>query len=55
VEGYIKAGIDAGAQIAPGSWRPPIRKGWYVEPTVFTHADNALSSTLIRGQREASR
>jgi aldehyde dehydrogenase (NAD+) len=42
VEGYIKAGIDAGARIALGGGRPPIKKGWYVEPTVFTHVDNSM-------------
>jgi hypothetical protein len=36
-------------------WATTFKKGWYVEPAVFTNVDNALSSTLIRGQREASR
>jgi aldehyde dehydrogenase (NAD+) len=42
VEGYIKAGVDAGARIALGGGRPPIKRGWYVEPTVFTHVNNSM-------------
>jgi acyl-CoA reductase-like NAD-dependent aldehyde dehydrogenase len=39
VEGYIKSGIEEGARLALGGKRPaqpPLDKGYYVMPTVFT-------------------
>jgi len=43
VEGYIAAGIDAGANVAVGGGRPTLDDdGYYVEPTVFTEVDNAM-------------
>jgi betaine-aldehyde dehydrogenase len=42
VEGYIRAGIDAGAKLVLGGRRPDIAKGWYVEPTIFSDVDNSM-------------
>jgi aldehyde dehydrogenase (NAD+) len=43
VEGYLKAGKDAGATVALGGGRPAhLPKGWYVEPTIFTDVDNSM-------------
>lgn len=42
VENYIKLGIEEGAKVALGGGRPPIEKGWYVEPTIFTEVDNSM-------------
>lgn len=40
---YIDAGKDEGAVIATGGGRPAgLDKGFYVQPTVFTGADNAM-------------
>jgi acyl-CoA reductase-like NAD-dependent aldehyde dehydrogenase len=42
VEGYIAKGVDEGAKIAAGGGRPKhLDRGWFVEPTVFAHVDNA--------------
>jgi aldehyde dehydrogenase (NAD+) len=42
VEGYIAAGIAAGATLAAGGKRPEhLDRGWFVEPTVFGNVDNA--------------
>ncbi len=40
VESYIKSGIDEGAKLILGGTRPtapPLDKGFYVMPTIFTH------------------
>jgi betaine-aldehyde dehydrogenase len=40
VEAYIKSGIEQGAQLVLGGKRPaapPMNKGYYVVPTMFTH------------------
>jgi acyl-CoA reductase-like NAD-dependent aldehyde dehydrogenase len=40
VEAFIKSGIDEGARLVLGGERPtepPLNKGYYVMPTVFTH------------------
>jgi acyl-CoA reductase-like NAD-dependent aldehyde dehydrogenase len=40
VEGYIKSGIEEGAKLLLGGKRPldpPLNKGYFVMPTVFTH------------------
>ncbi len=43
VEGYIRSGLDDGAQIVTGGGRPASRvRGWYVEPTVFSGVDNGM-------------
>lgn len=42
VEGYIQSGVDQGATLALGGGRPPIPKGWYVEPTIFSNVDNEM-------------
>jgi acyl-CoA reductase-like NAD-dependent aldehyde dehydrogenase len=43
VEGFIKSGVDAGATLACGGKRPAhLPKGFYVEPTLFTHATNEM-------------
>ncbi len=43
VEGYIRIGREEGARIACGGGRPAgLRKGWYVEPTVFVDVDNRM-------------
>jgi betaine-aldehyde dehydrogenase len=49
VEQYIKAGIGNGAKLVLGGKRPtspPLNKGWYVMPTVFTGVGQ--NSTLGR-------
>jgi betaine-aldehyde dehydrogenase len=43
IEGYLESGREEGATIAVGGGRPSgLGKGWYVEPTVFTHVDNKM-------------
>jgi aldehyde dehydrogenase (NAD+) len=43
VLGYIKAGVDEGAKIAVGGKRPEhLKKGYYVEPTIFTDVKNSM-------------
>ena len=43
VEGYIASGLDEGATLALGGGRPHgLERGFYVEPTVFRGADNAM-------------
>jgi aldehyde dehydrogenase (NAD+) len=43
VEGYIASGVADGAKIATGGGRPAgLDRGWYVEPTLFTDADNSM-------------
>ncbi len=42
VEGYVAAGLAAGARLATGGGRPVgLDHGWYVEPTVLLDVDNA--------------
>ncbi|MBX7433265.1 aldehyde dehydrogenase [Mycobacterium sp. Y57] len=45
VSGYIDQGIRAGARVVTGGAGMPagLEKGWYVRPTVFDQADNAMS------------
>jgi aldehyde dehydrogenase (NAD+) len=41
VEHYIKAGKDAGFQLATGGGRPQnLKKGFFIEPTVFGNVSN---------------
>ncbi len=43
VEGYIKAGLDEKAKLVLGGKRPAdLKKGFYVEPTIFTDVDNKM-------------
>jgi len=43
VEGYLRLGREEGATVAVGGGRPAhLRKGWYVEPTVFADVDNDM-------------
>jgi len=43
VLGYIKAGVDEGATVAVGGKRPEhLKKGYYVEPTIFTDVKNSM-------------
>jgi acyl-CoA reductase-like NAD-dependent aldehyde dehydrogenase len=45
VEYYIKSGIDEGARLVFGGKRPtepPLNKGYYVVPTVFTEVTNKM-------------
>ena len=43
IEGYLESGREEGATIAVGGGRPSgLGKGWYVEPTVFTHVDKKM-------------
>ena len=44
VLGYIEKGVADGATLALGGGRPKdIEKGWFVEPTLFTDVDNAMT------------
>ena len=41
VEGYIATGRAEGSRVTTGGGRPAhLRRGWYVEPTVFADVDN---------------
>jgi aldehyde dehydrogenase (NAD+) len=41
VEGYIAKGIEEGATLVTGGGRPKhLRRGYYIEPTVFANVDN---------------
>jgi aldehyde dehydrogenase (NAD+) len=43
IEGYLESGREEGATVAIGGGRPgDLDKGWYVEPTVFSHVDNKM-------------
>ncbi|HEX3796194.1 MAG TPA: aldehyde dehydrogenase [Acidimicrobiales bacterium] len=43
IEGYLDSGREEGATVAIGGGRPSAQtKGWYVEPTVFSHVDNKM-------------
>jgi len=44
VLGYIERGVADGATLALGGKRPSdLPHGWYVEPTLFTEVDNAMT------------
>jgi acyl-CoA reductase-like NAD-dependent aldehyde dehydrogenase len=52
VLGYVARGIADGAVLATGGGRPKdLKRGWYVEPTVFGNVDNssALAQEEIFG------
>jgi aldehyde dehydrogenase (NAD+) len=52
VEGYIQAGLDAGARLLTGGGRPPDQPtGWYIQPTVFdqVHPDMKIVREEIFG------
>lgn len=43
VESYIAAGLAEGASLVAGGSRPKhLSRGWYVQPTVFANANNAM-------------
>lgn len=43
VEGYIEAGKRDGARAVAGGGRPVgLKRGWFVEPTVFADVDNSM-------------
>lgn len=43
IEGYIKTGVDEGAQVAFGGGRPAdAERGYFVEPTLFTGVRNDM-------------
>lgn len=42
VEQYIAAGRVEGAKTVIGGGRPPLDRGWYVEPTLFVAVDKAM-------------
>ncbi|HRD99892.1 MAG TPA: aldehyde dehydrogenase family protein, partial [Ilumatobacteraceae bacterium] len=43
VEGYIAAGLGAGATLAAGGGRPGhLDRGWFIEPTVFGHVESSM-------------
>jgi aldehyde dehydrogenase (NAD+) len=43
VEDYIKNGLEEGAKLVLGGGRPKhLRRGWYVEPTIFTDVNNRM-------------
>ena len=43
VEARIAEAVAAGAHLAFGGGRPPIDRGWFVEPTVFSHVANDMA------------
>jgi aldehyde dehydrogenase (NAD+) len=44
VEGYIEAGREQGARLVLGGGRPrKLRRGYFVEPTLFADVDNAMT------------
>jgi len=44
VERHVARGVEEGATLACGGKRPAhLPRGWYVEPTLFTHATNAMT------------
>jgi acyl-CoA reductase-like NAD-dependent aldehyde dehydrogenase len=46
IEGFIKSGIDEGAKLVLGGKRPtkpPLDKGYFVLPTVFTHVKQNMT------------
>jgi acyl-CoA reductase-like NAD-dependent aldehyde dehydrogenase len=41
IEGYIAKGVAEGAKLVQGGQRPShMNRGFYIEPTLFTHVDN---------------
>lgn len=44
VQGYLNKGRDEGAKLTVGGGRPAhLKRGFYIEPTVFAHVDNAMT------------
>lgn len=41
VERYIARGVADGAAVVAGGGRPPLSRGYFVEPTIFDQVDNA--------------
>ncbi len=44
VEGYIRSGIDEGADVIVGGERPPLEKGFYVAPTLLASCRNDMTA-----------
>jgi len=42
VEQHIQAGLDAGASLVLGGGRPPVSRGFFVEPTLFAGVNNSM-------------
>lgn len=43
VQNYVQIGIDEGAELRCGGKRPAsLDKGYFIEPTLFTHVDNSM-------------
>lgn len=42
VQDYIRRGVAEGARMVLGGGDPPIDRGWYVRPTLFTDASNDM-------------
>jgi betaine-aldehyde dehydrogenase len=43
IEGYLAAGLEAGARAVCGGGRPKqLEQGWYIEPTVFAGVNNGM-------------
>jgi aldehyde dehydrogenase (NAD+) len=42
IERYVAVGRDEGASIAFGGGRPPMDRGYYVEPTLFVDVKNSM-------------
>jgi acyl-CoA reductase-like NAD-dependent aldehyde dehydrogenase len=44
VEGHVRRGVEEGARLACGGRRPPsLPRGFFMEPTLFTHARNDMA------------
>jgi acyl-CoA reductase-like NAD-dependent aldehyde dehydrogenase len=43
IEGYIRAGVDEGAELVTGGERPPFDKGFYVTPTLLAKCRNDMT------------
>jgi len=44
VEGFIRSGIDQGADVIVGGERPPLEKGFYVAPTLLAGCRNDMTA-----------
>jgi acyl-CoA reductase-like NAD-dependent aldehyde dehydrogenase len=44
VEGYIRSGIEEGAEVIVGGERPPLEKGFYVAPTLLAGCRNDMTA-----------
>jgi phenylacetaldehyde dehydrogenase len=44
IEAYIRSAIDEGATLTAGGGRPPLDKGFYVQPTLFVDCQNSMTA-----------